>query len=292
MKDDHQLTPGQLLVKYSAGKLLSHIYSEAPYQMSNDVWFRVLISFLCLYLLDICPGKGNNLHEVEMVNGETVLVSMPKKYRHTVWLKRDDCLVVDPIEEGKKVKGEIVCVLRYDTVRDLIENQKWPGAPDPSEQSTESLLKFFDRNAERKQAREEFDAFPSTDSSDMETDEDEDEKEEDEEEAEGEEDESKIESGEGSENETETEASESPHSGTSDNIDELTRDKNRSRVQLVTSGIVTVTNVMSDGIDNDIQSLEFEADEEESADELASNNRDMQRHANTIRIQVNYNQAS
>ena len=36
------------------------------------------------------------------------LVSMPTKFRKSVWIKRGDFVIVEPIEEGDKVKAEIV----------------------------------------------------------------------------------------------------------------------------------------------------------------------------------------
>lgn len=70
-------------------------------------------------------GKGNNLHQVESVEGSNFLVTMPKKFRQTVWLKKGDCLVIDPIPEGKKVLGEIICVLPAKSVVELIKSGEW-----------------------------------------------------------------------------------------------------------------------------------------------------------------------
>uniref|UniRef100_A0A8C0AG41 Probable RNA-binding protein EIF1AD n=1 Tax=Bos mutus grunniens TaxID=30521 RepID=A0A8C0AG41_BOSMU len=39
---------------------------------------------------------------------------MPSKYRKNIWIKRGDFLIVDPIEEGEKVKAEISFVLCKD----------------------------------------------------------------------------------------------------------------------------------------------------------------------------------
>jgi probable RNA-binding protein EIF1AD len=79
-------------------------------------------------------GKGNNLHEVECPSVDLgapakstfFLVSMPKKFRQLVWLRKGDCIVIDPIAEGKKVLGEIICVLPLKSVMTLIENGHWP----------------------------------------------------------------------------------------------------------------------------------------------------------------------
>ncbi|KAJ9598238.1 hypothetical protein L9F63_011059 [Diploptera punctata] len=59
----------------------------------------------------VLKGRGNNLHEVEGATGSRFLVSMPTKFRRTVWIKRGDFVSVEPIAEGNKVKAEIVQIL-------------------------------------------------------------------------------------------------------------------------------------------------------------------------------------
>ncbi|XP_013786686.1 probable RNA-binding protein EIF1AD isoform X2 [Limulus polyphemus] len=73
----------------------------------------------------IC-GKGNNLHEVESDVGEKFLVSMPTKFRKNVWIKRGDFVIVEPIEEGDKVKAEIVHILYKDQIKHIKSEGKWP----------------------------------------------------------------------------------------------------------------------------------------------------------------------
>lgn len=251
-------------------------------RQNESHWLLTIGLTTLLYLILFAIGKGNNLHEVECVDGSNILVSMPKKYRHTVWLKKDDCLVVDPIEEGKKVKGEIVCVLPNDSVRDLISNRQWPSKSE-TPVDVEALLRFFTSASDRKPKRDDFDVYPPSQS------ESEEDEEGDEEAGSGDDNDDNDEMDEdGEESTTDNKESESP---SSESLVESLRDKNTSRVQLVTSGVVTVTNVLTDGLDNDIQSLEFGADEE-SSDELNGGNRDLERHANTIRIQVNYDNAN
>lgn len=58
-------------------------------------------------IVKVLRTPGNNLHEVETAQGQRFLVSMPSKYRKNIWIKRGDFLIVDPIEEGEKVKAEI-----------------------------------------------------------------------------------------------------------------------------------------------------------------------------------------
>ncbi|XP_061058055.1 probable RNA-binding protein EIF1AD isoform X2 [Eubalaena glacialis] len=70
-------------------------------------------------IVRVLRTPGNNLHEVETAQGQRFLVSMPSKYRKNIWIKRGDFLIVDPIEEGEKVKAEISFVLCKDHVRSL-----------------------------------------------------------------------------------------------------------------------------------------------------------------------------
>lgn len=100
-------------------------------------------------------GKGNNLHEVECPEKTTFLVSMPKKYRQTVWLKKGDCIVIDPIIEGKKVRGEIIGLLTSKTVLHLIRSFQWPpkgGADgDSSPQKLSDLIEFFNNGKQEEE---------------------------------------------------------------------------------------------------------------------------------------------
>ncbi|XP_058161130.1 probable RNA-binding protein EIF1AD [Dasypus novemcinctus] len=79
-------------------------------------------------IVRVLRTPGNNLHEVETAQGQRFLVSMPSKYRKNIWIKRGDFLIVDPIEEGEKVKAEISFVLCKDHVRSLQKEGLWPAA--------------------------------------------------------------------------------------------------------------------------------------------------------------------
>ncbi|XP_027489347.1 probable RNA-binding protein EIF1AD, partial [Corapipo altera] len=68
---------------------------------------------------------GNNLHEVETAEGTRFLASMPPCFRKHIWIKRGDFLLVDPIEEGSKVKAEISLVLLPPHVRSLQLQGLW-----------------------------------------------------------------------------------------------------------------------------------------------------------------------
>ncbi|XP_053134846.1 probable RNA-binding protein EIF1AD isoform X2 [Hemicordylus capensis] len=79
-------------------------------------------------IVRVLGTPGNNLHEVETPEGARFLVSMPTKFRKNIWIKRGDFLLVDPIEEGEKVKAEISFVLYKDHVRYLKKEGYWPEA--------------------------------------------------------------------------------------------------------------------------------------------------------------------
>ncbi|XP_036057851.1 probable RNA-binding protein EIF1AD [Onychomys torridus] len=79
-------------------------------------------------IVKVLRTPGNNLHEVETAQGQRFLVSMPSKYRKNIWIKRGDFLIVDPIEEGGKVKAEISFVLCKNHVRSLQKEGHWPEA--------------------------------------------------------------------------------------------------------------------------------------------------------------------
>lgn len=83
-------------------------------------------------IVKVAAGRGNNLHEVETINGERFLASMPTKFRKNVWIKRGDFLIVEPIDEGDKVKAEIVHILYKHHIRHLKQIELWPKEFDDS----------------------------------------------------------------------------------------------------------------------------------------------------------------
>ena len=89
-------------------------------------------------VVKVVASKGNNLHEVENENGNKFLVSMPTKFRKNVWIKRGDFVLIEAIEEGDKVKGEIVNILYKDQVKYIKENNLWPEAFTQSKKSSTS----------------------------------------------------------------------------------------------------------------------------------------------------------
>ncbi|KYN17014.1 PREDICTED: probable RNA-binding protein EIF1AD [Trachymyrmex cornetzi] len=77
-------------------------------------------------IVRIVQARGHNLHEVVTPAGEQYIVSMPTKFRQNIWVKRGDYIVIEPIMEGKKVKGEIVKILTKDHIKWYREQNCWP----------------------------------------------------------------------------------------------------------------------------------------------------------------------
>ena len=100
-------------------------------------------------IVRIVGGKGNNLHMVEDASRDQFLVSMPRKFRRSVWVKRGDFVVVQPIEEGDKVKAEIVRVLYKEQIKYIKEEGMWPkgfeGKDDEKASEQNELSKATDR---------------------------------------------------------------------------------------------------------------------------------------------------
>ena len=63
-------------------------------------------------IVQLIESRGNNLHEAMNATGDRFLISMPPKFRKNVWVNRGHFVIIDPIPEGDKVKGEIVRILR------------------------------------------------------------------------------------------------------------------------------------------------------------------------------------
>jgi probable RNA-binding protein EIF1AD len=102
------------------------------------------IAYLTMAGAQIIAPRGNNLHEATWPSGETFLVSMPPKFRKHVWIKRGMRLVCDvaaafwadqlplgmyviaeDIEEGDKVKAEIMFVLQPMQIKHLQSEGLW-----------------------------------------------------------------------------------------------------------------------------------------------------------------------
>lgn len=136
-------------------------------------------------IVQVIAGRGNNLHEVYdpiSLKGEPTdnnasesckyLVSMPTKFRKNVWIKRGDYVVVEPIEEGDKVKAEIVQILYKDQIKYIKDQGQWPAEfskdtkidelnvkPDDSQKESEENSSY---NNSESESDDESDLFQNT----------------------------------------------------------------------------------------------------------------------------------
>ena len=94
----------------------------------------------------VVAGRGNNLHEVVNEKEETFLVSMPTKFRKNVWIKRGDFVLVSPIEEGDKVKAEIITILYKEQIKHIKNENLWPEGFEKQEVSVEQDIGKLDIN--------------------------------------------------------------------------------------------------------------------------------------------------
>ncbi|KAK9882015.1 hypothetical protein WA026_018867 [Henosepilachna vigintioctopunctata] len=79
-------------------------------------------------IVRILANRGNNLHQVEAPDHSTFLVSLPNKFRRNIWIKRGNFVIIDPIVEGVKVKGEIVKILSEEHIKYYKKDNAWPQA--------------------------------------------------------------------------------------------------------------------------------------------------------------------
>ncbi|XP_045886522.1 probable RNA-binding protein EIF1AD [Micropterus dolomieu] len=108
-------------------------------------------------IVKVISSRGNNLHEAVTAQGETFLVSMPTKFRKNIWIKRGDYVIVDPIEEGEKVKAEISFILYKDHIQYLQKQQHWPEGfmEEPLEQENQHANNQQEKEEEKKDEEEE-----------------------------------------------------------------------------------------------------------------------------------------
>ncbi|VDM36943.1 unnamed protein product [Toxocara canis] len=100
-------------------------------------------------IAQILGTRGNNLHEVEDASGEKYLVSMPTKFRKSVWVKRGQFVFIRPIEEGDKVKAEITNVLDDENVLYIREQKLWPLRSVQIYAELAEFVSRFEQDAER-----------------------------------------------------------------------------------------------------------------------------------------------
>ncbi|KAM4732704.1 putative RNA-binding protein EIF1AD [Anableps anableps] len=105
-------------------------------------------------IVKVTGSRGNNLHETITAQGETFLVSMPTKFRKNIWIKRGDYVIVDPIEEGEKVKAEISFILYKDHIQYLQKQQLWPEGFMEEQSSQDKTSRKEEEAAEEKDDEE------------------------------------------------------------------------------------------------------------------------------------------
>lgn len=93
--------------------VISEIMDDNYYTVENQTLVKVL------------GPRGNHLYEVIAADGTTFLASMPSKFRNTVWIKNGSFVVIEPIEEGNKVKGEIVKILLKHHIKQMKKDGNW-----------------------------------------------------------------------------------------------------------------------------------------------------------------------
>ncbi|XP_028272241.1 putative RNA-binding protein EIF1AD [Parambassis ranga] len=106
-------------------------------------------------IVKVTGSRGNNLHESITAQGETFLVSMPTKFRKNIWIKRGDYVIVDPIEEGEKVKAEISVILYKDHIQYLQKQQLWPDGFMVEQQAQHKINKEHEKEEGEKDEDEE-----------------------------------------------------------------------------------------------------------------------------------------
>ncbi|XP_076877463.1 putative RNA-binding protein EIF1AD isoform X2 [Brachyhypopomus gauderio] len=118
-------------------------------------------------IMRILGTNGNNLHEAVTECGERFLLSMPTKFRKNIWIKRGDFVIVDPIEEGDKVKGEISSILYRDHIQYLRKLGIWPKGF-----MTDGVCEEKKTEPEKEQSNEQHQEEEECDSSDTDDDRD------------------------------------------------------------------------------------------------------------------------
>lgn len=78
------------------------------------------------HIVKVLENRGNNLHTVQSPDGSTFLVSMPTKFRRTFYVRYGNFVLMEPIKEGVKVKGEIVKILISEHVKYFKQENVWP----------------------------------------------------------------------------------------------------------------------------------------------------------------------
>ncbi|XP_073954720.1 probable RNA-binding protein EIF1AD [Choristoneura fumiferana] len=100
--------------------------NKRKHVMNEAQWEDQRLPLRNQYIVKVLRSMGNNLHMVKKPCGEVHYVSMPTKFRRSIWIKRGNYVLVEPILEGKKVKAEIVKIFNKDSIKFYKENNIWP----------------------------------------------------------------------------------------------------------------------------------------------------------------------
>lgn len=97
---------------------------------------------------------------------------MPTKFRKNIWVKRGDYILVEPIEEGDKVKAEIVKIMNKDSIKYYKENNIWPKEFDDNKKNTDENKDDLFVNTNRAHMKQYHSDTDSSDDSDRDSDSD------------------------------------------------------------------------------------------------------------------------
>lgn len=110
--------------------VMSYFVAAAMSLKKKHVINEVLDDECCVganqQLVKVLAPCGNYLYEVCTTGGETFLASMPSKFRNTVWIRKGSFVIIESIDEGQKVRGEIVKVLLKHHLKQLKKEGSWP----------------------------------------------------------------------------------------------------------------------------------------------------------------------
>jgi probable RNA-binding protein EIF1AD len=71
------------------------------------------------FVAAVKKAAGNNLYNVELPSGKTILAELPARFRSTIWIKRGTFVLLDTsnlADRDNKLGGEIVNVVRDEKV--------------------------------------------------------------------------------------------------------------------------------------------------------------------------------
>lgn len=87
---------------------------------------------------------------------------MPRKFRNKVYVLNGNCVLVEPIAEGKKVKAEIVQIMNKASIKFYKTNNVWPAEFEESSRGEESKT-----DIEKKDRRKEKNSDSESDDDDL-----------------------------------------------------------------------------------------------------------------------------